>query len=481
MSRKPLLPPPTSLPRRQMLGWGGATLASALGLSGAASLLAPRATAAGDDYKALVCLFFLGGNDGLNMVAPRDATRHAQYAAVRGALALPRTSLVGLGTDYGLHPAMAALAPAWAEGALTAVHNVGPLFAPLNKAAYRAAIEGDPLVPDALFSHSDQQLLWQAASARAFERTGWGGRASTVLGTVNPVISFGGNAHFGLADTTSPWVLPGPGDNFGANGFSTWAPVAARRAALNQLMAVRQSSPMAEAYAGQMRSAFNLETRLAGLFDFNPDPAADPSGITNAFAPLISGSSIVGQLAPQLFQVARFIANRSTVQGTRQIFFVQLGGFDNHSGQIGSTSLDGEHALLMQETADSLAAFWRALKAIGMGDRVTLFTQSDFGRTFVPNDSSGTDHAWGNEHLVLGGAVVGNQTHGQYPQLVVGGPDDVGVDDWELQGRWIPTSSVDQYAATLLRWWGMAESQLDGVLPNLKNFGSARSLGFLKA
>jgi uncharacterized protein (DUF1501 family) len=218
-----------------------------------------------------------------------------------------------------------------------------------------------------------------------------------------------------------------------------------------------------------------------GLFDFNPNPAADPSGITTAFAPLINGSNIAGQLAPQLFQVARFIANRSTVQGTRQIFFVQLGGFDNHSGQIGSSSLDGEHALLMQETADSLAAFWRALKAIGMSDRVTLFTQSDFGRTFVPNDSSGTDHAWGNEQLVMGGAVVGNKTHGQYPQLVVGGPDDVGVDDWELQGRWIPTSSVDQYAATLLRWWGMAESQLDGVLPNLKNFGSARSLGFLKA
>ncbi len=480
MSRKPKTTPLPCPQRRRMLGWGGATLASALGLGGGLSLLAPGATAADDGYRALVCLFFLGGNDGMNTVVPRDATRHAQYAAVRGTLALPRTSLVSLGTDYGLHPAMAALAPAWAEGALTAVHNVGPLFAPLSKAAYLAAVQGDPLIPDALFSHSDQQLLWESASARALERTGWGGRASTVLGTTNPVISFGGNAHFGLGETVSPWVLPGPDSNFGANGFSSWAPVAARRAALNQLVAARQSSPLAEAYASQMRSAFNLETRLAGLFDFNPDPAADPSGITAAFAPLISGGGLAGQLAPQLFQVARFIANRATVQGTRQIFFVQLGGFDNHSGQIGASALDGLHALLLKETADSLAAFWRALKAIGMGNQVTLFTQSDFGRTFVPNDSLGTDHAWGNQHLVLGGAVVGNTTHGQYPRLVVGGPDDVGVDAWELQGRWIPSASVDQYAATLLRWWGLSEPQLDLALPNLKNFGSARGLGFLR-
>ena len=131
--------------RRRLLGRG---LASALGLASASSLLLPSASAAGEDYKALVCLFFYGGNDGLNMVVPRDATRHAQYAAVRGALALPRTSLVGLDANHGLHPAMAALAPVWAEGALTAVHNVGPLHAPLSKAQYRAAVNGDPLVPE---------------------------------------------------------------------------------------------------------------------------------------------------------------------------------------------------------------------------------------------------------------------------------------------------------------------------------------------
>ena len=238
---------------------------------------------------------------------------------------------------------------------------------------------------------------------------------------------------------------------------------------------------MGEAFARQLRSSFDLETRLTGLFSWNADPNADPTGITAAFAPLIANGNLSSGIARQLYQVARFVANRSVVQGNRQIFFVQMGGFDNHEGQINGDALQGTHANLLRQCGDAMAAFWRALKAIGMSDRVTLFTQSDFGRTFAPNESSGTDHAWGNEHLLLGGAVAGAATYGTYPVLQLGGPDDVGVDSWELQGRWIPSSSVDQYAATLLRWWGMNETQLDQALPNLRNFGSARNLGFMRA
>lgn len=218
--------------------------------------------------------------------------------------------------------------------------------------------------------------------------------------------------------------------------------------------------------------------RFSGLFNFNP---ADGSAITTAFAPLISGGELQSGVAKQLYQVAQFVANRNKVRGARQIFFVQMGGFDNHDQQVQGNASSGMHAALMKQVADGLAAFWRALTAIDMGPQVTLFTQSDFGRTFKPNDDQGTDHAWGNEHLVMGGAVNGRQTFGRYPTLVVGGPDDVGVDDWELQGRWIPSISVDQYAATLLRWWGLNDSQLDSTLPNLRNFGSARNLGFLRA
>ena len=196
---------------------------------------------------------------------------------------------------------------------------------------------------------------------------------------------------------------------------------------------------------------------------------------------MISDGSVTNPLGSQLYQVARFVHARATVRGSRQIFFVQLGGFDTHAGQVGASALDGEHAAVLGTLATAMAAFWQALKAIGMTDRVTLFTQSDFGRTFAPNQTQGTDHAWGNHHLVLGGAVAGRRSYGTYPTLALGGPDDVGVDDWELQGRWIPTTSVDQYAATLLRWWGLAEPQLDAVRPNLRNFGAARNLGFMRA
>jgi uncharacterized protein (DUF1501 family) len=168
------------------------------------------------------------------------------------------------------------------------------------------------------------------------------------------------------------------------------------------------------------------------------------------------------------------------VQGNRQIFFAQQGGFDTHGNQVAASgAVDGEHARLLKSLGDALAAFYTAMKNLGMGDVVTTFTQSDFGRTFKPNNSSGTDHAWGNQHLVMGGAVRGGTTYGRYPELALGGPDDVGVDAWELQGRWIPTTSVDQYAATLLGWFGASEAQLDAVLPNLVNFGANRRLGIL--
>ena len=157
-----------------------------------------------------------------------------------------------------------------------------------------------------------------------------------------------------------------------------------------------------------------------------------------------------------------------------------MGGFDTHGNQIVTGSpLEGDHARLLKELGDALGAFYAAMKAIGLGDAVTAFTQSDFGRTFAPNNSTGTDHAWGNQHLVVGGAVKGGATYGSYPDLVLGGANDVGQDSWELQGRWIPTTAVDQYAATLLGWFGASETQLDAVLPNLKNFGTARRLGFL--
>jgi uncharacterized protein (DUF1501 family) len=476
-----------STARRRWLIGSGSTLAAALGAGTVGNLLSVRPARAAD-YKALVCIFLYGGNDGMNMIVPNDIARYDQYSGVRKGLAIPKASLMALGgVNYGLHPAMSALGTAWGEGKLAPVFNVGPLFQPLTKAQYRAAAANSEILPDSLFSHSDQQILWETGSTDALTRTGWGGRAAETLATVNPVISVAGTARFGLSSVQTPLVLPGPGATFGAYGLQasdTYAPQLARKAAIDALYAQAQEVALADAYTAAQRDAFAMSARLGTLVKTKPGDADAIAAIDAAFAPITTGvapdKKITSGLGNQLYQLAKLIAGNATVQGNRQLFFASMGGFDTHGNQLVTGSpLEGDHARLLKELGDALAAFHAALKAIGLSDAVTTFTQSDFGRTFAPNSSTGTDHAWGNQHLVLGGAVKGGKTYGTYPELVLGGANDVGLDSWELQGRWIPTTAVDQYAATLLGWFGASETQLDAVLPNLKNFGSARRLAFL--
>jgi len=472
-------------PTRRRLLQGGATLAGALGAGSIGNLLLATPPAHAADYRALVCVFLYGGNDGNGTIIPTDLATWNQYSAARGALAQPRASLLPLGgTNFGLHPALAALAPSWAAGQLAPVFNVGPLVAPLTKAQYLAAGANSALVPDSLFSHSDQQVLWETGTGNALERTGWGGRASAQLATVNPVISVGGTARFGTSALQAPLVLPGPGAVFGAYGLQPadlgWEPQALRKAAIDSMYASGQPTDLAEAYARQQRDAFEMSQRLGALVKVSPGDPGGVAAIDAAFAPLTASGKLSTPLAAQLYQVAKLVAGNATVQGNRQIFFAQMGGFDTHGDQaVTGSPGEGTHARLLKQLGDALAAFQRAMNALGLGDAVTTFTQSDFGRTLARNNSNGTDHAWGNHHLVLGGAVRGGQTFGRYPTLVPGGPDDVGVQSWEHQGRWIPTTSVDQYAATLLGWFGANDAQLDAVLPNLRNFGANRRLGFL--
>ncbi len=464
---------------------GAASLAAALGAGSPLNLLLGTGTAHAADYRALVCVYLYGGNDGLNTIVPTDAARYARYSSVRADLALPRSSLVGLaGSPYGLHPALSALSGAWAAGELAPVFNVGPLFAPLTKAQFLAAAPNSSLVPQNLFSHSDQQVLWQSGTTNAQERTGWGGRAADALGTANPVISVGGIPRFGLSTLKSPLVLPPPGANFGAYGLRSQdaglAPYAVRKAAIDVLYAQAQDADLADAYRAMQAEAFAVSGRLAGIVESQPGRDAAFAAIDSAFAPLIANSWFPAGLGQQLYQVAKLIAANAVVHGNRQLLFAELGGFDTHAHQVASGNpTAGDHALLLRQLGDALGAFHTAMKNLGLGNAVTTFTQSDFGRTFKPNNNLGTDHAWGNHQLVLGGATKGGVAYGVYPELTLGGPDDVGVNASELQGRWIPTTSVDQYAATLLGWFGASDAQLDVVLPNLKNFGAARRLAFL--
>ncbi|TDM09457.1 MAG: hypothetical protein C4K60_09375 [Ideonella sp. MAG2] len=462
-------------------------LGASLSLGGLAGLLLPARHAWAADYKALVCISLYGGNDGLNTVVPMDATTHAAYRAVRGSLALPLASLLPLpGTSMGLHPALASLQAVAQAGRLAAVLNVGPLARPLTKAQYLAAQPNDGTVPGSLFSHSDQQNLWESASPDPLTRTGWGGRAATALATTNPVIALAGSAQFGVSPEGAPMVIPALGGSFGVRELSsdpprdTYAPYIARAAALRALHAQAQEHVLTAAYAGMQGQAFELSARLGDLVETLPGDAAAVPEIDAAFAGLINKQRIPDSLASQLYQVAKLIAGRATVLGQRQIFMVRLGGFDTHGAQIGADAQSGTHADLLARLGQAMAAFDDAMQRLGLGGAVTTFTQSDFGRTFLPNNSGGTDHAWGNHHLVMGGAVRGGATYGRAPELALGSDDDVGVQAWELQGRWIPSSSVDQYAATLLRWFGADEAQLLQILPQLSQFAQ-RDLGFMAA
>jgi len=441
---------------------GGLSLAASTGLL--TSLQAHAAPT--NDYRALICVFLYGGNDGMNMVVPYDATRYTQYSTVRGALALPQADLLPIGTQYALHPGLAPLQSLWTAGQLAPVFNVGPLAVPLLKADF---VGKSKAVPDNLFSHSDQQTLWQTGGPSVLSRTGWGGRVATAAG-VAPAIAFGSPGRFGHSTTGAPLALPGPGDDFAPDGYFG-GPNATRRAALEAIARQARGNQMLAGFSAVQATALDRSASFGPVLAITP--TKNPSEAMNAPFQNLTGA-LASPLAKQLYQVAKLIEQRAALGSGRQVFIVSQGGYDNHANQLPL------HAALMADLGNSLAAFHSAMQLLGVADKVTSFTMSDFGRTFKPNDSAGTDHAWGNNHLVIGAAVKGGATYGAYPELTLGGPNDVGDKSWERQGRWIPTTSVDQYAATLASWFGLDDATLAQVFPSLANF-SVKKLGFMNA
>jgi len=442
--------------RRRFLSDLGSGLGTAAFLSTFERFSLLEAAAAPSGYKALVCVFLFGGNDGNNMVVPYDD--YASYQKVRGSsIAIPKDSLLKVSAAsqkaaFGLHPGLAEIHPLYAQGRLAVLANVGPLAAPLTRAEY---LGGGPR-PENLFSHIDQQSLWQSSAATKADlaaRTGWGGRTAEAVagldtGSFPAVVSTGGPTLFGTGAKAMPLV---PGTSLA--GFGTDAVSRARYSALRTLLSLETGSVLAdEAGAITAGGIDNLDTLNAALAK-GPKPAT-------AFP-----STSLGQ---QLQQVASIVAVRDTLKRSRQVFFVSLGGFDTHSGQLATQQS------LFSQVSQALLAFHAATVELGLEDAVTTFTLSDFGRTFQPNSGGGSDHAWGSHHLVLGGAVRGGDFYGKFPTLAVGGPDDSAN-----EGRWIPTTSVDQYGATLARWFGVETSALPSVFPNLGRFAPA-DLGFLR-
>ncbi|MBV8464548.1 MAG: DUF1501 domain-containing protein, partial [Burkholderiales bacterium] len=414
------------------------------------------------NYRALVCVFLYGGNDGNNMLIPTDSSTYAAYAGVRGSLALPNQGLATLGAaahqggmNFALHPALSAIAPLYQQGAMAAVANVGTLIHPMTAASYRAK---SVQTPYSLFSHSDQQHQWQSSQSSQPALTGWGGRVADRLAGLNgqvtlpAVTSVAQSNVFGNGQSSSPLVVPSSG-SFGLKDTSGSA-AAARNAAIANLLGLDVSNNLVSA------SSTLLSNAIAASNLVNPILQNTSPTIATSF------SGLNTNIAQQLMTVAKLIEARATTGLSRQIFFVSLNGFDTHSNQ-----LNVQQSLFSQLGA-ALAAFYNATVALGVDSQVTTFTASDFARTLRPN-STGTDHAWGNHHLVIGSAVKGGDVYGTFPTLALNGPDDA-----DGSGRWVPTTSVDQYAATLASWLGVSSSDLAIALPNLSSFAST-NIGFV--
>lgn len=455
---------------------GGAALMSGIEDFGLVHAFAQGGSTA-TDYKALVCIFLNGGNDGNNTIVPVDATRFGEYNSARSSagLALPAPGQPGGllpinptgGGEYGLHPSLPELKALFDNRQLAVVTNVGPLVEPLTRATYRS---GSGRRPSQLFSHSDQIAQWQTSVSNDTSATGWGGRTADRTAPLNgnasfpQVVSIAGTAIFatgasarplGISDARTSLASVLPLNNPpSASGYTT-AQANARRAALDGLRSADLGATLVKASRDVTEQAIQTSIALAST---NSTLATDFPNAT---------------LGYQLEQVARLIKLRDTLGIKRQIFFCQLGAFDTHSGQGTST---GAHANLLTQVSAAMKAFYDATVELGVQNSVTTFTLSDFGRTLQPAGSGGavgSDHGWGNHHFIMGGAVRGGDFYGRFPTLALGGPDDT-----DTRGRWIPTTSVEQYAATLASWYGLSASDIPLVFPLIGRFPSA-NLGFM--
>lgn len=460
--------------------------ATPLGLNLAAIGEAAAFTAT--DYKALVCVFLYGGNDHANTVVAYDEPSWQRYRQIRqagpgpaglavdraalGATRLqPSTPLAG-GLQFALHPSMTGLAGLFNGGQAAALLNVGPLIQPTTRAQYFSPNRESYPLPPQLMSHNDQQSVWQAQGAEG-TALGWGGNIGDLALANNgqalfTCISASGNAVFLSGQNAIQYQVSragpvaisalanGPHGMFGNPNQSA---VAAR---LRAMLTETRGHLLENEYNRIARRSIDAEATLRMALD-------GAGSLATAFP---AGNS----LAAELRIVARIIAARQALGTKRQVFLVSLGGFDHHDRLV------EEQPGLLRKVSEAITAFFQATVELGVADRVTTFTASDFGRALASN-GNGTDHGWGGHHLIVGGAVRGAAIYGPPPPLSVSDAD-APENQWHIgQGRLIPSTSVDQYAATLARWFGVADSELGGLLPNLRNFTAAAGyppdLGFL--
>jgi uncharacterized protein (DUF1501 family) len=467
--------------RRQFLRT--ASLASMAGISaspfilGLNSMAAMAQSTATSDYRALVCVFLQGGNDGHGTVIATDPTSFSAFTAARSGapgLAYPQSVLLPItlktpqtGRTFAFNPALNGVQNLFNAGRAAIVANTGTLIEPVSKA--QVAANSAPL-PASLFSHFDQTAAWQAIASNggSAEHVGWGGAVADVIESLNmnsnatfTCISTAGIALFLSGETSFQLNVTSAGPiPIGGLSNSLYGLPAASNP-LSSILSADETNLFAKEYEVVVQRSIKAQATLASAM-----LPAGAGGIPNPTQYLDPQTNKLtdNPLATSLQTVARIIGGRSSLGVTRQIFYVQLGSFDTHTNQA------IQHAQLLTQLSQALEYFDGVMTANGLGNQVTTFTASDFGRTLTSN-SNGTDHGWGSHHFIVGGAVQGQDMYGQYPVIGTDQANDVGA------GRLIPTTSVDQYAATLARWFGLTDSQIRQVFPNFANFGSY--LGFL--
>lgn len=445
---------------------------AALGIAGAATpfvtslaAIGEAAAATASDYKALVCVFLYGGNDYANTLPPYDQASYDLYAAARAALAhsraslaatalTPATALAG-GRQYALAPTMAPLLPLFDAGRMAVVLNVGTLVQPTSKVEYTN--RSVPLPPK-LFSHNDQQSYWQASNPEGAS-SGWGGRLGDLFQSGNGTatltcINASGNAVFLTGKTAIQYSVSTSGPIALLNNATSLYGSAAAASALRSMMAAQRPHLLENEHTRVSKRALDTYAQVNGAL----------AGAPATSFPLFPTPN---SLADQLKIVARMISVSSELGAKRQVFFVSLGGFDMHDALL------AQHPNQIGLVANAIKAFHDTTAALGVADKVTSFTASDFGRTLQSNDD-GSDHGWGSMHFVVGGAVRGRRIYGTPPLIGNNTADDVG------QGRLLPTIAVDQYAATLASWFGVGASDMATVLPNIGRYNpSSWNLGFV--
>lgn len=444
------------------------------------------------DYKALVCLFLSGGNDANNWIVPTDTESYAAYSAIRGNLTLPLASLLPLrtgpgvndplwtdadGHTYGFHPGCTKMQTLFGEGKLATVMNVGTLVRPTTRAQYLTNAGGFYRPPQ-LFSHSDQVTQWQTSIPDQPPTTGWGGRVADIMdavanpsGQISMSVSLNGANTFEVGNNVKQYHVSSTGAVVLTGNLMTTT--GQRVKAMKDILALNQTNLQRNAYAGVLNNAIVTGDLL--------NTAISPTVLDSFWTVPFPNTG----LGNQLKMIARLIEARGNavtpINGkfnmARQVFFCSVGGYDTHTQQVAvngtdqPTSASGAHYKLLNEVSECMFAFQRAMEQLGIGNKVTTFTASDFSRTF-PTNSQGSDHGWGSHHMILGGAVNGNRTYGKLPTFALNGPDDTGT------GRWLPTLSADQHSATLAKWFGLSPSEIATVFPNVSRFATA-DLGFM--